>query len=80
MADIRWLPNPYREGFSASDDDEGWEMHATQGGFEIEWGSLCVSCDASDIEQAKEEAAHVLKAMRVWNREASERDRRRRHG
>lgn len=81
MADIEWRTCSDCDGcMVASDDDEGWEMHANDFGFDLTWGSLELSCDAGDVEQAKEEAAHVLEAMRRWNAEASERDRRRRHG
>lgn len=82
MAELEWRPCRDCSGcMVASDDgDEGWVMHATDAGFDLTWGSLELSCDASGLEQAKEEAAHLFEAVRKWSAEASERDRRRRHG
>lgn len=83
MAELEWRPcRAPCGGVVASDDDKGWEVHATDGGFAIAWGSLELTCDADSIEIAKQEAGHLLEALLAWGRQANERWRVRRghHG
>lgn len=61
----------------ASDGDEHWELRANDGGFRVSWGALDVTCEARDLAQAMSEAVYLLRALRQWNRQASERDRKR---
>jgi hypothetical protein len=67
VATIDWEPSCDDDWEEvASDDDEGWELRASDRGFEIDWGCVSVSCDANDLAEAKREAGHLFAAVRTW--------------